>query len=47
MIIKCSIRPDIKKLNWLKSENFDKLIINMWNENPEMRPNIEYILEFF
>ena len=30
----------------VKKKNFDKLIINMWNENPEMRPNIEYILEF-
>lgn len=47
MIIICNIRPDIKKLNWLKSENFEKLIINMWDKNPEIRPNIEYILEFF
>ena len=47
LIVKYGIRPNIKNLNWLKSENFEKLIINMWDENPETRPNIEYILEFF
>lgn len=47
LIVKCGIRPNIKNLNWLKSNKFEKLIVDMWNQEPEMRPNIEYILEFF
>lgn len=47
LIVKCGIRPNIKNLNWLKSDKFEKLIVDMWNQEPEMRPNIEYILDFF
>ena len=46
-IVKSGTRPDIKNLNWLKNEKFEKLIIDMWNEEPELRPNIEEILIFF
>jgi len=47
LIVKCGIRPNIKNLNWLKSDKFENLIISMWDQEPEMRPNIENILQFF
>lgn len=46
LIVNENIRPNIKNLNWLKNENFENLIINMWNQEPELRPNIEHILNF-
>lgn len=47
LIVKCGIRPNIQNLNWLKSDKFIKLIMDMWNQEPKMRPNIENILHFF
>ena len=46
-IIKENIRPDINKLKWLKSDNFIDLIKKMWSSNPNIRPDIYDILNFF
>ena len=46
LIIKEDIKPDIKKLNWLNSNNFSILIQKMWDKEPSIRPSIEDVLNF-
>jgi len=46
LIINENIRPNIKKMDWLNSNNFSNLIIKMWDKEPNNRPCIEEILNF-
>ena len=46
LIINENIRPNIKKMDWLNSNNFSDLIKKMWDKEPNNRPCIEEILNF-
>lgn len=46
LIINENIRPNIKKMDWLNSNNFSDLIKKMWDKEPNKRPCIEEILNF-
>ena len=46
LIIRENIRPNIKKLDWLNSNNFSDLIKKMWDKESNIRPSIEVVLNF-
>ena len=45
MIVYNNYRPDIKKISWLKEPKLNELITQMWNKEPELRPDIKYVLK--
>ena len=45
MILYNSYRPDIKKISWLKEPKLNELITQMWDKDPDLRPDIKHVLK--